>query len=227
MSQRISTGCSNFSMVSEKHILYSFRRCPYAIRARMALRYSGVKVQLRELVLRDKPAEMLRISPKGTVPVLQLADGRVIDESLDIMVWALSQNDPQSWLPQGDLLQTSLSLIRENDGDFKQYLDRYKYTDRFPTHSAEDYRKQACNFLEQLETRLSQQEYLMSDRITLADVAIFPFIRQFAFVDKSWFDQSVYGCLRHWLERFLGSPLFLQVMQKYPVWNKTGEVIWF
>lgn len=213
--------------MTENHILYSFRRCPYAIRARMAIRYSGMKVQLREVALRDKPSQMLAVSPKGTVPVLQLSDGQIMDESLDIMVWALSQNDPMLWLPNEDPLEASKLLIAENDHSFKAQLDRYKYADRFPQHSVDYYRDQAAAFLNQLEARLSQQQYLLFDRVTLADVALFPFIRQFAFVDKAWFDQCEYRFLRNWLNDFLNSPIFDQVMQKYPAWVEGDPVVWF
>jgi glutathione S-transferase len=162
-------------------ILYTFRRCPYAIRARLSIAVSGVSVEYREIALRNKPQAMLLISPKGTVPVLQLADGRVIDQSLDIMLWALALNDPQQWL-QGEksLPESAKALIDTNDGPFKFWLDRYKYADRHPEQSAEHYRQQAEEFLQSLERLLEVREYLLGEHLSIADMAIFPFIRQFA-----------------------------------------------
>jgi len=155
-------------------ILYSFRRCPYAIRARLAIKISGIKVELREILLKDKPKEMLEISPKGTVPVLLLPDDLVIDESREIMMWALTQNDPENWL---ESIDKSNSLIDQNDNEFKPHLDHYKYADRFPEYSKENYREQTNAFLKQLDQRLNESRYLISDKISLADMAIFPFIR--------------------------------------------------
>ena len=204
-------------------ILYSFRRCPYAIRARMALRYSGIQVALREVILADKPEEMLISSPKGTVPVLILVDGTVIDESLDIMSWAISQNDPDCWAGEnGEYWQQAQSLIEINDNAFKQSLDQYKYADRFPEYPASHYRLQAEDFIQQLESRLSRQSYLLGQNISVADIAIFPFIRQFAFVDKNWFDQSEYTAVQMWLNGFLALPLFTDIMVKEAQW-KPGD----
>lgn len=200
-------------------ILYSFRRCPYAMRARLALRYAGIQLELREVVLKDKPQHMLEISPKGEVPVLLFEDGKVLDESLDIIIWSLGQNDPDDWqLKNKDLLEAMLELIAINDNEFKQHLDHYKYAVRFPEHSEQYYREQGEAFLTQLETRLEQSPYLFADRASLADISIFPFVRQFAFVNKSWFDNSQYINLQQWLENWLESPLFLSVMNKYKQW---------
>lgn len=151
-------------MSAAKPILYTFRRCPYAIRARLAIGVSGVEVELREVDLRDKPQAMLDCSPKGTVPVLQLADGSVIDESLDIMRWALAINDPMGWCNE---TSEALALIAQNDSSFKQNLDRYKYADRHPEHSAEYYRGQAELFLLLLDTRLAEQKYLMGNQVDM------------------------------------------------------------
>ena len=203
-------------------ILYSFRRCPYAIRARMAIYYSGLTVEIREIVLRDKPASMLEYSPKGTVPVLILPSGQVIDESRDVMDWALSIHDPDQWKTEG-----SNSLLEENDSVFKQHLDQYKYADRHPDHPAEYYRDQCEDFLQKLEGKLASQNFLMGDRITDIDIAIFPFIRQFAFVDKAWFDQSSFPHLQKWLACFLESDLFLNVMTKYQPWKPEDNMILF
>jgi len=201
-------------------ILYSFRRCPYAMRARLALCYAQQAVELREIVLRAKPAEMLAISPKGTVPVLQLPDGQVIEQSLEVMQWALQQHDPLGWLPADpDAQARMLALIAENDGAFKTSLDRYKYPNRYPEQDALFYRGQGEQFLARLELCLTQQRYLCSNQISLADVAIFPFVRQFAQVDRAWFDQADYPRVQEWLAEWLDSALFAQVMQKFPVWQ--------
>ncbi|VVN84538.1 glutathione S-transferase [Pseudomonas fluorescens] len=195
--------------------LYSFRRCPYAMRARMALRYCAVAVNILEVSLKAKPAEMLALSSKGTVPVLSV-DGRVIDESLEIMHWALEQNDPQDWLLKDDLVaqQASAALIEENDQLFKVYLDRYKYADRYPEQPMEHYRGQGAVFLQKLDDLLQQHDYLLADHPSLADIALVPFVRQFAHVDRDWFAQTPYRHLQAWLQRFLESELFVGVMAK-------------
>lgn len=194
------------------HLLYSFRRCPYAMRARMALRYSGVPLNTIEVSLKAKPADMLLASPKGTVPVLVCADGRVIEQSLDIMRWALACNDPDNWLQSGNPLIEQ--LLDENDRIFKVQLDRYKYAIRYPEYPMEHYRAQGASFLLRLETLLSHSPYLAGDSLSLADVALAPFVRQFAHVDRDWFTQAPYPHLRAWLERFLASELFTSVMGK-------------
>ena len=200
-------------------ILYTFRRCPYAIRARLAILVGDVTVEEREIELRNKPQAMLDISPKGTVPVLQLAEGRVIDESLDIMRWALDINDPQHWLSTDcDWLAEAASLIEENDGPFKQSLDRYKYPARYrdiaPRVGAAHYRDAAGVFLRRLSSRLATQPFLMGEAISLPDAAIFPFVRQFAQVDKAWFDRTYQGPLVQWLDTLVCSPMFVAVMRK-------------
>ena len=198
-------------------ILYSFRRCPYAIRARMAIVYASINFELREVSLANKPSSMLAISPKGTVPILQLSDG-VIDESLEVIGWALEQSDPDNWLALVSQSEQQ-GLIAENDNQFKQWLDRYKYWDRYPQQSQQDYRMNAEIFISTLEQRLENSLYLFGDKICVADIAIFPFIRQFAFVDKPWFDQSNYPSVQRWLNQFLQSDLFNQVMQKHILWQ--------
>jgi len=185
----------------------------------MALDYAGVTVELREVLLRDKPPAMLRASAKGTVPVMILPDGRVIDESIDVMHWALAHGDPGGWW-RDDLRDGTDKLIEENDLVFKKHLDHYKYADRYPDHPQVYYRDKAERFLSQLEHRLRQSCYLMADRLTFSDVAIFPFVRQFAFVDKPWFDQAPYPKLQAWLQMFLESDLFLGVMTKFPRWRE-------
>ncbi|WP_338646981.1 glutathione S-transferase [Pseudomonas sp. ML2-2023-3] len=191
------------------HVLYSFRRCPYAMRARMALRYSGVPLSIVEVSLKAKPAEMLAASPKGTVPVLVCADGSVIEQSLDIMHWALARHDPDNWLQPG-----CAALIEENDTRFKVLLDRYKYAIRYPEHPMEYYRAQGAEFLQRLEDVLARSPYLAGPALSLADVALAPFVRQFAHVDRDWFEQAPYPRLNAWLERFLASELFSSVMRK-------------
>ncbi|KWU52674.1 MULTISPECIES: glutathione S-transferase [Pseudomonas] len=192
-------------------LLYSFRRCPYAMRARLALRYCGVAVRIIEVSLKAKPAEMLVLSPKGTVPVLSVA-GHVIDESLPIMLWALAQHDPDDWLLQGD--PAVLSLIAENDQVFKHHLNRYKYAERYPEYPMEHYRAEGEVFLQKLEGLLTQHEYLLAEHMSLADAALAPFVRQFAHVDREWFAATPYRRLQKWLQRFLESPLFIAVMAK-------------
>lgn len=195
--------------------LYSFRRCPYAMRARMALKYSGLAVDIVEVSLKAKPAEMLALSAKGTVPVLN-ADGQVIDESLAIMRWALAQHDPQDWLLKDDPAGQAqiCALIEENDQVFKQHLNRYKYAERFPEQPMEVYRSGGELFLLRLEQLLEGRDYLLAGYPSLADVALMPFVRQFAHVDREWFGQTPYVRLQDWLQRFLQSQLFTEVMRK-------------
>jgi glutathione S-transferase len=187
----------------------------------MAIAYASITLEMREVALANKPAAMLAISPKGTVPVLQLSD-RVIDESVEVMRWALSQSDPENWLAL-DSQQEQSTLIEENDNEFKGWLDKYKYWDRYPEQSQQDYRIKAENFLSTLELRLQQNSYLLGDNICMADIAIFPFIRQFAFVDKPWFDDADYPLVQRWLNQFLQSKLFEQVMEKHALWQQPDD----
>ncbi len=194
----------------------------------MAIRASGLTVELREVVLKEMPAALLACSPKGTVPVLVLPDDTVIDESRDIMEWALSQSDPEGWLPVADAAQAGVSaLLDENDDVFKADLDRYKYAVRHPEHPAEHYRAQGERFLEKLEARLVRHACLTGEHPGLADVGIFPFVRQFAFVDKAWFDAAPYPQLQRWLARLLDSGHFTGVMQRYPQWHEGDDVTVF
>ncbi|MDO9392836.1 MAG: glutathione S-transferase [Methylotenera sp.] len=201
------------------NILYSYRRCPYAMRARMALKYAEIPVVIREISLRYKPAEMLKVSPKGTVPVLVFSDDSlnkkvVIEQSLEIMYWALRQRDVDGWLTADGALTEQ--LIAENDGDFKRVLDKYKYAIRFPEQAVETYRAQGEIFLVKLEVLLNQTQFLLNDKVRLADIAIFPFIRQFASVDNIWFESAPYPRLKIWLKTLAESELFLSVMEKQP-----------
>lgn len=203
-------------------ILYSFRRCPYAIRARLALKHAGIPTELREVSLKHKPAAMLKLSPKGTVPVLQLADGSVLEESLDIMHWALSQTEPAQqaashWRTGST---TEQALIALNDGAFKHLLDRYKYAGNQSAHPAETFRNEAVElFATPLDQRLRDSRYLLGDTPTLADMAIVPFIRQFAGVEPDWFAATPLSALRHWLDTLTQSALFVSIMLKRAPWQ--------
>ncbi len=188
----------------------------------MALRYAAIDYELREVFLGDKPSALLRVSSKGTVPVLCLPGGNVIDESLDVMRWALTQHDPDGWLRDEWRTETR-SLVEENDSEFMRHLEHYKYWERFPPHPQSHYRMQAETFLLRLEQCLARNRYLLSAKLTFADVAIFPFVRQLALVDKTWFDQAPFPRLQIWLQTFLESSLFVEVMQRFPGWQE-GDV---
>ena len=196
-------------------ILYSFRRCPYAMRARMALRYAGCPVQICEVSLKAKPADMLALSPKGTVPVLSV-DGEVLEESLQIMHWALTRHDPQNWALRDDpnAAQQATQLIERNDTLFKQQLNHYKYAERYPEQSRETYRALAEAVLLDLEQRLERQAYLVAAHPSIADVALMPFVRQFAGVEPDWFATAPYPRLRVWLQGWLESALFKAIMAR-------------
>jgi glutathione S-transferase len=209
-------------------VLYSFRRCPYAIRARLALASSGLTVELREVALRSKPAELLAASAKATVPVLVLPGGEVIDESLDVMQWALRQHDPDGWL-DGDM-DGMLALIAGNDGAFKQHLDRYKYPNRYADeHShpcggearafAASHRAAGAAWLVSLQHRLREHNWLFGSRASLADMAVLPFVRQFAHTDGAWFAAQPWPQLQAWLAGFEASARFQRVMEKHLPWQ--------
>jgi glutathione S-transferase len=201
-------------------VLYSFRRCPYAMRARMALLVSETLCEIREVVLRDKPVEMIAASPKATVPVLLLPDGRVIDESLDIMRWALARNDPDHWL-EGD----DRALIASYDGAFKHHLDRTKYPAR---HGSDPlaHRALAQAMLVDLDRRLEAHAYLCGDRMTLSDAAIMPFVRQFAAIDRAWFEAQPLPALQRWLAARLASSLFERTMRVHSRWVPGQMASW-
>ncbi|GJL97946.1 MAG: glutathione S-transferase [Hyphobacterium sp.] len=185
------------------------------MRARMALAISGIEYEHREVLLRDKPSAMLEASPKGTVPVVVLPDGKVVDESLDIMRWALGRNDPENWLaPGADVFE----LIARSDGPFKSDLDRYKYPNRYVDVDALHHRQSGAGFLAELDRILTDQNYLFGAEISLADIAIFPFVRQFANHDRDWFDAQDWPNLQAWLGGHLTSPLFDKIMKKRDVW---------
>ena len=196
------------------------------MRARLGILFSGLQVELREVTLKNKPAQMLAISPKGTVPVLRLADGAVIDESRDIIVWALEQQDPQGLL-DATILDQANALIEKNDNEFKHWLDRYKYADRHVDMTQTEYRQRGEAFLQVLETLLERSSYLLGEDPSIADIGVMPFVRQFAHVDRDVFGKLPYPHLQRWLQRWLEHPLFLQTMIKLPVWQEGDEVVVF
>ena len=206
--------------------LYSFRRCPYAMRARLGLLFADLPVELREITLKNKPAKMLAISPKGTVPVLQLADGVVIEESREIVEWALEQQDPQELLNPKTLHQGN-TLIEQNDQEFKHWLDRYKYADRHLEMTQTEYRQKGEAFLQILEALLTKNTYLLGDSVTIADIGIMPFVRQFAHVDRDVFYSLPYPKLQIWLKNWLAHPLFIQAMTKFQPWQDGDEPVIF
>ncbi|MAK63897.1 MAG: glutathione S-transferase [Maricaulis sp.] len=204
-------------MRPDRPILYSFRRCPYAMRARLALHASGLDFEHRDILLRDKPASMLAASPKGTVPVLIRPDGSVLEESLDIMRWALGENDPDDWLgaDPGD----TQALIAMCDGTFKHHLDRYKYATRYDDADPDAHHAKAVELLYGLEDRLAASAQLTGPQVRLADIALFPFIRQFANADRSRFDALPLPALQAWLEAHVTSDRFAAIMRKQPLWQ--------
>jgi len=204
-------------------ILWTFRRCPYAMRARLAIRSSGQKVALREILLKDKPAPFLAASPKATVPVVQDGD-IVIEQSREVMLWALGRNDPEGWL---DMPQEGHALIDTSDGPFKTALDHTKYAVRFPDRDEAEERAKAMVFLTELNDRLTQSRFLMGSRRSLADMAILPFVRQFANTDRDWFNAQGLGPLTSWLDDFLASDRFRAIMTKYPPWQNGQDQVLF
>lgn len=197
------------------------------MRARLAIKHAAINVILREVVLRNKPPAMLAISPKGTVPVLQLANGQVIDESWDIVHWATSTGEGGSLRGDSSRVIEANHLVSLNDKEFKQHLDHYKYADRFPEFSAEHYRTQAEAFLTLLNQRLAEHSFLLDEQPSIADIGIFPFIRQFAHVDIEWFRQTPYQHLHRWFDHYLSSELFNSIMNKYPAWEEGQDTLLF
>ena len=209
-------------------VLYSFRRCPYAMRARLALHVSGQVCELREVVLVNKPAALLQASPKGTVPVLVEPNGSVLDQSLDIMLWALRRHDPAHWLGTSDApTDAMLHWVTRCDSDFKFHLDRYKYPNRFGLVSSTESRTQGAVFLHDLDQQLRQHPYLMGAHFSLADAALAPFVRQFAHTNPAWFGEQPWAPLQNWLAGFENSILFLQVMQRYEAWQPGQTPVYF
>ena len=208
-------------------ILYSFRRCPYCMRAHMALKYAGLNVELREVQLDDMPQEALGVSSNATVPLLVLDDGSYMDESWDIVKWALEHSDPDHWLGKDKehLLDAEI-LIETNDFSFKEDLDHYKYADRHPEHTEGYYRERCEEFIEELEDMLLENTFLLSDKLSLADIGVFPFVRQFSMVDEEWFAAAPYPKLRDWLQSLIGSALFQQVFKKHDLWQQGDDPIY-
>lgn len=212
--------------MSSHPVLYSYRRCPYAMRARMGICLAGKQVEQREIVFWDKPQPMLEASPKGTVPVLILNNGTVIDESRDVLSWALNTGEyAEQFYPQ-DKLDLINQWIDRNDDEFKNWLDRYKYADRHPDEPAEVYRLQGEKFLALAEESLQHSRYLLGAELTAADIAIFPFIRQFVNVDKQWWQSADYPQLKSWLDGLLSSECFVAIMKNRPVWLNGHEPLW-
>ena len=207
-------------------ILYSFRRCPYAMRARMAIHISSQKCEIREVLLRDKPPSMLEYSSKGTVPVLVLQSGEVIDESLDVIDWALNLNDPDNWQRSKDNEKTK-ELIKINDGEFKHHLDRYKYSKRYDNEDPEFHRKKCLSFIKKVNSELQNSKYIFDDAISYIDISLLPFIRQFRIADNEWFDELPYENVKSWLSNFLNSELLKSIMSKYDLWKEGDEVTIF
>ena len=207
-------------------ILYTFRRCPYAMRARMALYHAKINYEHREILLKNRPKNLYEISPKGTVPVLDLLNGEVIDESFDIMKWAISKNRSETLFNR--VKQDQIDMISLNDNQFKKWLDKYKYHVRHPENSLDFYRKNCEKILNKYEKALKDSRYIIDNEISLADFAILPFVRQFANVDINWFDSN-YFHLSAWLKKIMDSDIFNQIMKKFEVWdeNERGELIIF
>ena len=208
-------------------VLYSFRRCPYCMRAHMALKYAGIRIELREVDLNDLLEQALLVSPEATVPALLLPDATTMTESWEIVKWALEQNDPDNWLGENNeyVLDAEI-LIETNDFSFKEDLDHYKYADRFPEKTEEEYRAACEEFIEELEDMLAEHRYLLGDRLTLADIGVFPFVRQFSLVDREWFEQAPYPKVRRWLQALIDSELFQQVFKKHALWKEGATAIY-
>jgi len=204
-------------------IFWTFRRCPYAIRARLAIASAGIRVELREIQLKNKPKAFLETSASATVPALRIGD-QVFDESLDIMVWALKQNDPEGLL---QMPASGWDLISENDGPFKSALDHTKYAVRYPNLDENAERSKAAKFLLKLDRQLADGSWLFGSNPTLADLAISPFVRQFANTDRTWFDNQPWPALIAWLDRFLQSDAFTHVMAKHQPWSEGTAAVWF
>jgi glutathione S-transferase len=210
-------------------ILYSLRNCPYAMRARLAIFKAKQTVLLRDLVLSNKPAEMISVSPKGTVPVLVLSNGTVIEESLEVMLWVLQETDPADLLDcqQEGALSAMLLLINEFDNDFKTCLEAYKCAKRYQEDNVAECRAVCQQYIQQLEQRLTAHSFLMSDKESLADIALIPFIRQFARIERQWYLQSPYPMVRQWLNSYLQSSVFTKVMAKHPLWVDEPQDVLF
>lgn len=210
-------------------VLYSLRNCPFAMRARIAIYKSQQPVWIRDIVLSNKPTEMLAASPKGTVPVVVTTQGHVIEESYEVMLWALSQGDPDDLLfgADGVVFEQMLALIYRFDSEFKTCLENYKCAKRYRESNLVECR-QACEvYIQILEQLLSTHRFLFAERESLADIALLPFIRQFARVERQWYLQAPYPKLKAWLNHYLQSQMFSKVMTKYPLWLECQQQIRF
>jgi len=212
-------------------ILWTFRRCPYAMRTRLAIKVSGIRVYLREIVLRHKPSEFVSDSPKATVPVLKMPNGEILEESIDIMHWALAQNDPDDWL---EVLKKreeySIRFLADLDGPFKNDLDRYKYASRYKLDNKAGlaHRDKGSKFLNQINESLANAPYLSGERQGFLDIASLPFVRQFRIANIEWFDQQDWPQLHNWLQTFLASDQLKLSMEKLKPWDsKQGDGILF
>lgn len=212
--------------MSSYPVLYSYRRCPYAMRARMGIYLAGIQVEQREIVFWDKPQEMLLASPKGTVPVLLTNSGQVIDESRDILNWALSTAGLEQRYCPAEYVGEINQWIDRNDNEFKHWLDRFKYADRYPEESITYYRQAGEAFLSLLEQALHGQFYLVNDDLTAADIAVFPFVRQFINVDKVWWESAGYPNIKSWFSNIVSSEFFMQIMKNRPVWEPVHKPLW-
>jgi len=207
-------------------LLYSFRRCPYAMRARLALSVSGPPCVLREVDLKNRPPELYQASSKGTVPVLVIDDGDVIEESLEIMRWSLRRKDPENWLaPFEKYAEEAAAIIANCDGYFKFHLDRYKYAQRYENVHPDEHRQQAAQFLEELNQKLTSTSFLFGSNVSMVDMAVLPFVRQFAFADMEWFQAQPWNHLLRWLSEFLDSARFQSIMTKHLVWTPDSQKI--
>lgn len=209
-------------------ILYSLRHCPFAMRARLAIFRSKQAVELRDVKLKNKPDAMLTASAKGTVPILVVSSNQVIDESIDVMLWSLSKSDPANLL-QGSAskLLNLLAFIAVYDQEFKPCIDRYKAAKRYHETNVEECREACEVYIQDLEQRLSEHDYIFGEYESIADIAIFPFIRQFAKVERQWYLQSAYPNLKRWLNRYLQSGMFNKVMTLHPIWEEGNDIIVF
>jgi len=208
-------------------VLYSFRRCPYAMRARMAIAAADCEIEHREILLSDRPEHLRAISATATVPCLEIRPGKVLVESLQIMSWALEQHDPLNWLPAQDQVKVADELIASNDGEFKYNLDRFKYPTRYDDADPLTARTNAERFVISLDEQLGRHTQLLGDKVSMADVAIFPFVRQFSRADEGWFASTPYEAVRRWLAWWETAPIFGRIMAKIPVWQPSDPVLRF
>ena len=216
-------------MINKYPTLYSFRRCPYAMRARLALRLCKIECIIREISLKAKNIEFLKVSPKGTVPVLVLPNGKVLEESLDIINWSLEQNDPNN-LKVDDEVTKKINdkYIQLFDKDFKFHLDRYKYSSRYNISNSEIHRNKARNILTEINSMLEGKDYIGGQCMSLLDISILPFVRQYRIADINWFDNHLgLRNINNWVNIFLNTEILASIMTKYKVWEKEDPPILF